>query len=110
MCACLCAAGIRLLQSMGWRQGKGVGPAAAADEPQKKGRRWGPEAGVGPDNTPIYALAPKTDPHGLGFDPYKVTTAGLLKRSLTCQCASDITFIDIVHACDSWVLQVGCHP
>lgn len=62
-----------MLQSMGWRQGKGVGPSAAADQPQKKGRRWGPEAGVGPENTPIYELAPKTDQHGLGFDPYKVT-------------------------------------
>lgn len=58
---------------MGWRQGKGIGPAPAkADAAAKKGRRWGPEAGVGPDNTPIYALAPKEDTHGLGFDPFKV--------------------------------------
>lgn len=69
MCGC---AGIRLLQSMGWRQGKGVGPVAAPDKPSKGGRRWGPEAGVGPENTPIYDLAPKTDQHGLGFDPFKV--------------------------------------
>jgi hypothetical protein len=59
---------------MGWRQGKGIGPAAARADGTagKSKRRWGPEAGVGPDNTPIYALAPKTDTHGLGFDPFKV--------------------------------------
>lgn len=64
--------GIRLLQNMGWRQGKGVGPALPAQTPGKAGSRWGSEPGVSPENTPIYALAPKTDQHGLGFDPFKV--------------------------------------
>ena len=94
---------------MGWRQGKGVGQAAAADKPQKKGRRWGPDAGVGPDNTPIYALAPKTDQHGLGFDPYKVNTAGLLQGPCPYQCALDTSSINIGHASSSLPRsQVGC--
>lgn len=70
-----CCAGIRLLQKMGWRQGKGIGaaapPAGAPDSTSGSGRRWGPEAGVGAENTPIYALAPKVDTHGLGHDPFK---------------------------------------
>ena len=67
-------AGIRLLQAMGWRQGKGVGPSKAAPGSSTSSRRWGPEAGIGAENTPIYALPPKTDTHGLGFDPFKVYT------------------------------------
>ena len=69
-------AGIRLLQAMGWRQGKGVGPnrAAPGNNSSSSSRRWGPEAGIGAENTPIYALPPKTDTHGLGFDPFKVCT------------------------------------
>ena len=66
-------AGIRLLQAMGWRQGKGVGRSRAAPT-SSSSRRWGPEAGIGAENTPIYALPPKTDAHGLGFDPFKVCT------------------------------------
>lgn len=64
--------GIRLLQKMGWRQGKGVGTAdvSAADK-STKGSRWGRVAGVGVDNTPLYALKPKEGLHGLGFDPFK---------------------------------------
>ena len=64
-------AGIRLLQAMGWRQGKGVGPSRAAPDSGSKSR-WGKEAGIGAENVPIYALPPKTDTHGLGFDPFKV--------------------------------------
>lgn len=58
---------------MGWRQGKGVGIAdiSAADK-SIKGSRWGRVAGVGVDNTPLYALKPKEGLHGLGFDPFKV--------------------------------------
>lgn len=58
---------------MGWRQGKGVGTAdiAAADK-STTGSRWGRVAGVGVDNTPLYALKPKEGLHGLGFDPFKV--------------------------------------
>ncbi|KAK9833838.1 hypothetical protein WJX74_007401 [Apatococcus lobatus] len=70
--------GIRLLQKMGWRQGKGVGAALAAslrgEEPaggQQRDSRWGHVQGVGVDNTPIYLLPPKQDAHGLGFDPFK---------------------------------------
>ncbi|KAL0047130.1 hypothetical protein WJX82_007461 [Trebouxia sp. C0006] len=64
--------GVRLLQKMGWRQGKGVGTAdiSAADK-STKGSRWGRVAGVGVDNTPLYALKPKEGLHGLGFDPFK---------------------------------------
>jgi hypothetical protein len=45
-----------------------------SDAPEGGGRasRWGRVAGVGVDNVPIYELPPKTDVHGLGFDPYKV--------------------------------------
>ena len=66
---------------MGWRQGKGIGAAAPLPEeleaaagggPRRRGR-WGREAGLGADNTPIYALEPKDDTHGLGFDPFKVS-------------------------------------
>jgi hypothetical protein len=70
-------AGVRLLQRMGWRQGKGIGAAAPAPDDAgggagRKRGRWGREAGLGADNTPIYALQAKTDTHGLGFDPFKV--------------------------------------
>ena len=72
------AAGIRLLQKMGWRQGKGVGAALAASlrgedaaGGHQRDSRWGRVQGVGVDNTPIYLLPPKQDAHGLGFDPFK---------------------------------------
>ena len=70
-CHTLQYAGIRLLEKMGWRQGKGIGPAKAASQ-QTGGSRWGPEAGVGAENTAIHLLEPKQDTHGLGFDPFKV--------------------------------------
>lgn len=35
-------------------------------------RRWGQHATVAAENTQLYLLAPKTDVHGLGFDPFKV--------------------------------------
>ncbi|KAK9795492.1 hypothetical protein WJX73_006570 [Symbiochloris irregularis] len=65
--------GVKLLQSMGWRQSKGLGTRGGEDDSAVgKGRRgWGKVAGVGVENTPIYALPPKTDQHGLGFDPFK---------------------------------------
>ena len=62
---------------MGWRQGKGVGPSRAAPE-SSKNSRWGKEAGIGAENVPIYALPPKTDNHGLGFDPFKVRQYSLV--------------------------------
>ena len=76
--------GIRLLQAMGWRQGKGVGPSRAASDSASKGR-WGPEAGIAAENTPIYALPPKTDTHGLGFDPFKVNRLNLDWMSMVSQ-------------------------
>eukprot|EP00887_Chlorella_sp_A99_P005964 scaffold29.g5964.t1 len=76
-------AGIQLLQRMGWRQGKGIGGSAeeedgGAEEGGEGGgggrrhrRAWGREAGVGPENTPLHLLAPKSDTFGLGYDPFR---------------------------------------
>lgn len=58
----------------------GVGVGAEAQEEEGEGgggnrqrrRGWGQHAGVGPENTPLHLLEPKTDLHGLGFDPFKV--------------------------------------
>lgn len=69
-------AGVRLLQKMGWRQGKGIGIAdTSSSGGATKGSRWGRVAGVGVDNTPLYALKPKENLHGLGFDPFKARSA-----------------------------------
>lgn len=58
---------------MGWRQGKGVGTVdTSTTGGSMKGSRWGRVAGVGVENTPLYALKPKESLHGLGFDPFKV--------------------------------------
>lgn len=38
----------------------------------RAGSRWGRVAGLGVENTPLYALKPKDTLHGLGFDPFKV--------------------------------------
>ena len=43
---------------MGWRQGKGIG---FLDD----------EGTMGADNTPLCLLPPKTNTHGLGYDPFK---------------------------------------
>ncbi|PRW45437.1 G patch domain-containing TGH-like isoform X1 [Chlorella sorokiniana] len=68
--------GIRLLQKMGWRQGKGIGSGLPQQEEEggaggRPRRRWGQHATVAAENTQLYLLAPKTDVHGLGFDPFK---------------------------------------
>ncbi|KAL4855768.1 G patch domain-containing protein [Chlorella vulgaris] len=91
--------GIRLLQKMGWRLGKGIGvggdaptpddeaaeqqqagsaggsgdgaTAAAAAATARRKRRWGQHVSVAAENTALHLLAPKTDVHGLGFDPFK---------------------------------------
>ena len=61
-------AGVKLLQKMGWRQGKGIGGADAAASGQgSKGSRWGRVAGVGVENTPLHLLAAKENQHGLGL-------------------------------------------
>ena len=68
-------AGIRLLQAMGWRQGKGVGAGEGGRGGAKEaagGGRWGRVAGVGLENVPLYRLEPKDNVHGLGFDPFRV--------------------------------------
>ena len=65
---------------MGWRQGKGIGAAAPLPEAGgpssssggRKSGRWGRDAGLGAENTPIFALEAKNDTDGLGFDPFKV--------------------------------------
>jgi G patch domain-containing protein 1 len=58
---------VRLLQKMGWRQGRGIGTAAVrAQDASAPRSKWGNVAGVGVDNTPLYILQPKTDVHGLG--------------------------------------------
>ena len=51
------------------------GGAAAGGEEGAQGRkqrRWGQHVSVAAENTQLYLLAPKTDVHGLGFDPFKV--------------------------------------
>lgn len=81
--------GVRLLQRMGWRQGKGIGSvpeeggaaeggrgeegeeAGGGGRAARRARRWGRHAGVGPENVPLYLVEPKTDTHGLGHDPFK---------------------------------------
>ncbi len=112
----LCA-GIRLLQAMGWRQGKGVGPGRAAPASMGAGR-WGPEAGIGAENTPIYALPPKSDTHGLGFDPFKVLctlhatvalqpgTPGWSALMLVTAPQSDLGNHNCMHL--SWMLAMAC--
>ena len=41
----------------------------------RRRRRWGQHAAVGAQNTALHLLAPKTDVHGLGYDPFKVRLA-----------------------------------
>lgn len=55
----------------------GTGDAAQQEEEGggeggRPRRRWGQHAAVAAENTQLYLLAPKTDVHGLGFDPFKV--------------------------------------
>ena len=67
------SAGVRLLQKMGWRQGRGIGTAdASTTSSGAKGSRWGQVAGVGVENAPLYTLEPKQNLQGLGFDPFRV--------------------------------------
>ncbi|GIL51209.1 hypothetical protein Vafri_7283 [Volvox africanus] len=62
--------GMRLLQKLGWRPGRGVGTAAPSRQAEEKGSKWGSVAGVSLENTPLYVLEPKEDLHGLGYDPF----------------------------------------
>ncbi|GAB4821314.1 hypothetical protein N2152v2_008360 [Parachlorella kessleri] len=85
--------GVRLLQRMGWRQGKGVGSGAPGTEPAGEdgqggsggGRsrlsRWSQHAGLGAENTQLYLLAPKTDTFGIGFDPFKARGAEEFRKA-----------------------------
>ncbi|EFJ49630.1 hypothetical protein VOLCADRAFT_104208 [Volvox carteri f. nagariensis] len=63
--------GMRLLQKLGWRPGKGVGTAAPSRQAEEAGSKWGSVAGVSLENTPLYVLEPKADLHGLGYDPFE---------------------------------------
>lgn len=51
--------GMRLLQLMGWRPGRGIGTANDAIKAAEKGSKWGTVSGVSLDNTPLYVLLPK---------------------------------------------------
>ena len=102
---CAAHAGVKLLQCMGWRQGKGMGTRGIEDDSSTAGKRtrrgWGRVAGVGVENTPIYALPPKTDAHGLGFDPFKVCVA---LQSGVCSClpglrTQPVLYINLFQAC-----------
>ncbi|GLI62024.1 hypothetical protein VaNZ11_004601, partial [Volvox africanus] len=62
--------GMRLLQKLGWRPGRGVGTAAPSRQAEVTGSKWGSVAGVSLENTPLYVLEPKEDLHGLGYDPF----------------------------------------
>eukprot|EP00892_Ulva_mutabilis_P007724 jgi/Ulvmu1/5323/UM022_0117.1 len=80
--------GIKLLQQMGWRQGRGLGfqetqalsqmgydvsavePGTDAPTQRLQRRKWGPLAGLQAHNTRVVRPRPKDDVHGLGFDPY----------------------------------------
>jgi hypothetical protein len=50
--------GVKILQKMGWRQGRGVG-VSRGNELAGASRRWGTIAVVGTENTPIFQLKPK---------------------------------------------------
>jgi len=62
--------GVKILQKMGWRQGRGVG-VSRGDQLAGASGRWGTIAVVGTENTPIFQLKPKGDQYGMGFDPYR---------------------------------------
>jgi len=85
--------GARLLRLMGWRRGKGIGRGGAGngngnggdgegdgdgdgegdvnDENGGGRSRWGKSATALVDDTPRYVLHPKTNLHGVGYDPFE---------------------------------------
>ena len=77
---------MKLLQRMGWRQGKGIGPSRDGPEPASKKSRWGRVAGVGAANTPVFLPPAKSDVHGLGFDPFKVSLIALQRAYFAQSC------------------------
>lgn len=88
--------GIRLLQLMGWRAGRGIGSALPATGPAAaagRSSKWGTISGVSIDNTPVYVLEPKEDLHGLGYDPFAgaAVFAAARKRKLEEQRGTDGT-------------------
>lgn len=67
--------GMRLLQAMGWRPGKGVGhvlDALDSSKPSASFKQSLKDQNVfSIENTPLHLLPPKMNSHGLGFDPFK---------------------------------------
>ena len=80
--------GARLLRLMGWRRGKGIGRGGARNDVNGDGdgdgegdvndenggsrrSRWGKSATALVDDTPRYVLHPKTNLHGVGYDPFE---------------------------------------
>ena len=81
--------GARLLLLMGWRRGKGIGRKGARDDSGAGGddengecndenggqgrrkSRWGASTTALVDDTPRYVLHPKTNLHGVGYDPFE---------------------------------------
>ncbi|KAK2079913.1 hypothetical protein QBZ16_002308 [Prototheca wickerhamii] len=69
-------AGVRLLRRMGWREGRGLGPADAAG-PTGVAEPRGAEDEASSSRlaeTPIYLLEPKTDLYGVGYNPFRGAT------------------------------------
>ena len=65
----------------------GGGGGGSLHKQQRPRRQWGQHASVAADNIPLYLLAPKTDVHGLGFDPFKVCGWAGIDEVLQMACA-----------------------
>lgn len=63
--------GVKLLQKMGWRQGKGIGEAFKSATEQAVELDWGPDASLSQQGTQFWKQKPKMNVHGLGFDPFR---------------------------------------
>lgn len=72
--------GFRLLKTMGWKEGQGVGPKKkkAVSEEEGEGGEGGAFPGsadfkYAPKDVEAFVVDPKKDQHGLGFDPHAKT-------------------------------------
>eukprot|EP00210_Caulerpa_lentillifera_P000666 g643.t1 len=63
--------GVKLLQKMGWRQGKGIGEAFKSATEDKVELDWGPDASLAQEGTQVWKQKPKMNVYGLGFDPFR---------------------------------------